>query len=381
MVAIVWAGSYFSWKLGIDKLQTNSQQQLDQFVSHLDARLARFKFIPQLISKNMILVDLLKNPESSPRRDLVNHFLEDINTIIGASDTYLMNAQGLTLSASNWHKKHTFNNKNFNFRPYFIEAMKGKLGRYFALGSTSGERGYYFAYPITYGIETLGVIVVKMDLNNIELNWSNRKIQFIVSDPEGITFITTQPEWLYQSIKPLSTETLKRIHESQRYKDVQLKEMKINTIDSISDTSQILEIKNGKGKRKKEYFTIQKNMPHAGWDVMIMAPLTDLKQNRLNTIIVLSLILILSILISFLFWQRIKRQHEKEHFQQEAQRQLEHQVAVRTTDLTHEIEERIRTEVRLRETQNELIQTAKLAVLGQMSASISHELNNPLAAI
>jgi len=381
LISIIWSGAYFSWKLGIEKLQTNIQQQLDQFVSHLDARLARFQFVPQLISKNMILVDLLKNPESSPRRDLVNHLLEDINEIIGASDTYLMNAEGLTLSASNWHKKNTFNDKNFSFRPYFIEAMKGNTGRYFALGSTSGERGYYFAYPITYGIETLGVIVVKMNLNNIELNWSNRKTQFIVSDPEGITFITTQSDWLFQSVKPLSSETLKKLQESQRYKDIELKEMKVNTIDLLSKNIKIIKIKNTLNKRNKEYFTIQKNMPHAGWDVMILAPLTELKQNRLNTIIVLLLIIILSLLISFLFWQRIKRQHEKDHFQQEAQKQLEHQVAVRTTDLTHEIDERKRTEIRLRETQNELIQTAKLAVLGQMSASISHELNNPLAAI
>ncbi len=381
MFVIIWTGGYISWKFGFDKLQVNSQQQLDQFVSHLDARLARFQFIPQLISKNMILVELLKQPDSSPRIDLVNHFLEDINNIIGASDTYLMNAQGLTLAASNWQEEQTFNNRNFNFRPYFIEAMKGKLGRYFALGSTSGERGYYFAYPIIYASQNLGVIVVKMDLANIESNWSNRKIQFIVSDPEGITFITTQPSWLYQSIKPLSTETLQQIHQSKRYMGVNIKTMDINILRSISSNSNIIRINNGTEKSNNEYFTIQKNISHAGWDVMIMAPLSELRKNQLNTTIVLFLIIILFTLIFFLVRQRLKRQHEREHFQQEAQKQLEHQVSVRTTDLMHEIDERKRTEQMLRETQDELIQTAKLAVLGQMSASISHELNNPLAAI
>ncbi|MDX2505863.1 MAG: ATP-binding protein [Gammaproteobacteria bacterium] len=381
MFVIIWTGGYISWKFGFDKLQVNSQQQLDQFVSHLDARLARFQFIPQLISKNMILVELLKQPDSSPRIDLVNHFLEDINNIIGASDTYLMNAQGLTLAASNWQEEQTFNNRNFNFRPYFIEAMKGKLGRYFALGSTSGERGYYFAYPIIYASQNLGVIVVKMDLANIESNWSNRKIQFIVSDPEGITFITTQPSWLYQSIKPLSTETLQQIHQSKRYMGVKIKIMDINILRSISSNSNIIRINNGTEKSNNEYFTIQKNISHAGWDVMIMAPLSELRKNQLNTTIVLFLIIILFTLIFFLVRQRLKRQHEREHFQQEAQKQLEHQVSVRTTDLMHEIDERKRTEQMLRETQDELIQTAKLAVLGQMSASISHELNNPLAAI
>ncbi|MCU7938636.1 MAG: GHKL domain-containing protein [gamma proteobacterium symbiont of Bathyaustriella thionipta] len=381
MIIVTWAGGYYSWKFGIEKLHINSQQQLDQFVSHLDARLARFQFIPQLISKNMLLVDLLKQPDSSPRIDIVNHFLEDINTIIGASDTYLMNSDGLTLAASNWQKEQTFNNQNFSFRPYFIEAMQGKTGRYFALGSTSGKRGYYFAYPIIYATHHLGVIVVKMDLSNIELNWSNRKIQFIVSDPQGITFITTQPKWLYQSIKPLSTETLKKIHDSQRYNGVKIKNMDINELRSVSSQSSILKINDNAVNRNKEYFAIQKNMPYAGWDVMILAPLSELRKKQFNTSIVILLILIVSLLVSFLVWQRLKRRQEREHFQQEAQKQLEHQVAVRTTDLTHEIDERKRTEKTLRETQDELIQTAKLAVLGQMSASISHELNNPLAAI
>ena len=378
---IIWFGGYISWVLGIDKLQKNSQQHLDQFVSHIDARLARFQFIPQLISKNTILVELLKDPESNPRIDLVNHFLEDINHIIGASDTYLMNSQGLTLAASNWQKEQTFNNQNFSFRPYFTEAMKGNLGRYFALGTTSGKRGYYFAYPITYAAQNLGVIVVKMDLSNIELNWSNRKIQFIVNDHEGITFITTQPKWLYHSIKPLSDKTLQQINLSQRYKGIMIKELDFNILRSISPNSSIIRIKNTTNQRNNDYFTIQKNMPHAGWQVMILAPLSDIRESRLFTIIVLSLIVILSLLISFLIWQRLKRQHEREFFQQEAQKQLEHQVTVRTLDLTHEIEERRQTEKILRETQDELIQTAKLAVLGQMSASISHELNNPLAAI
>ena len=381
LFAVIWFGSYISWKIGIDRLNDNSQQQLDQFVSHLDSHLARFQFIPQLISKNSILVELLKQPDSNPRKDLVNHFLEDINDIIGASDTYLMDSQGLTLAASNWLEERTFNDKNFNFRPYFIDAMEGKLGRYFALGSTSGKRGYYFAYPVIYAAQNLGVIVVKMDLSNIEANWSGRKIQFIVSDPEGITFITTQSKWLYHSTKPLSDETLKKISLSQRYNGIDIKNLDIEVLRIISPYSNILRINNHTKKNNNEYFTIQHNMSHAGWDIMILAPLNELRRYQINTIIFLSLIVILFLLISFLVWQRIKRQNERTHIQQEVQKQLEHQVAVRTTDLTHEIDERKRTENILRETQDELIQTAKLAVLGQMSASISHELNNPLAAI
>jgi len=382
MLIITWIGGYISWNIGIDRLHKNSQQQLEQFVSHLDARLARFQFFPQLITKNQLLVELLKQPKSTPRINLVNHFLEEINTIIGASDTYLMDANGLTLAASNWQSEQTFSNVNFSFRPYFIEAMKGKLGRYFALGTTSGKRGYYFAYPITYAAQNLGVIVVKMDLSNIELYWSQRKIQFIVSDPQGVIFITTKPEWLYHSIKPISEETRKQIATSQRYSNIDIKHLEIDELRSVSSASTILKINNHKQNKElinNEYLSIKKNMPHAGWDVTILAPLSEVREIRIITLIVLFLMVTLLLLIGFLAWQRHKRQLERERFQQEAQRQLEHQVLVRTTDLTHE--EHKHTEKILRETQDELIQTAKLAVLGQMSASISHELNNPLAAI
>ncbi len=381
MLVITWIGGYISWNIAIRELHANSQQQLDQFVSHLDARLARFQFIPQLISKNQILVELLKQPQNRPRINLVNHFLEEINSIIGASDTYLMDAQGLTLAASNWQGEHPFTNQNFNFRPYFTEAMKGKLGRYFALGTTSGKRGYYFAYPIRYAAQNLGVVVVKMDLSDIGLQWSQRKIQFIISDLQGIIFITTQPDWLYQSIKPLSHKTLKEIDHSQRYSGVEINNMNINILNSLSSGSKIIKINHQQDTTKNEYLSIQKNMLQAGWNVMILAPLGEVRQNRMITLVVLFLTVTLLLLITFLAWQRYRRRQEKERFQHEAQKQLEQQVAVRTTDLTHEIEEHKRTEKILRETQDELIQTAKLAVLGQMSASISHELNNPLAAI
>ncbi len=381
LVLMVWLGAYISWNIGIEKLRDNSRLQLDQFIGHLDARLARFQFVPQLITKNQLLLDLLKNPQSTPRVDLVNRFLEEINNIIGASDTYLMNAKGTTLAASNWQGKHPFVGENFSFRPYFSEAMKGKLGRYFALGTTSGERGYYFAYPITYAASHLGVIVVKMNLSNIEQYWSQRDIQFMVTDPDGIIFITTQPGWLYHSIKPISAETRRQILLSQHYGNIGIEDLEHVQLQSFSADSSILQINMDNQTNNVEYLTIQQEMPSAGWNVMILAPLKQVNQTRLITIVVLLLSMALLLLIAFLARQRYRRQQEKEHFQVETKKQLEQEVSVRTVDLRNEIAEHKRTEKLLQDTQEELIQTAKLAVLGEMSASISHELNNPLAAI
>ena len=93
VATLIWLSYQISWNRGIEQLHNSNRQQLEQFVDHLEARLARFEFIPQLIAKNQLLVDVLNNPDSGPRIDIANHFLEEINTIIGASDSYLMNDQ------------------------------------------------------------------------------------------------------------------------------------------------------------------------------------------------------------------------------------------------------------------------------------------------
>ena len=67
---------------------------------------------------------------------------------------------------------------------------------------------------------------------------------------------------------------------------------------------------------------------------------------------------------------------------------LESRVASRTAELSRinetlrsEIAERREAEAALKRAQDELVQVGKLSALGQMSAGISHELNQPLMAI
>ncbi|GAL34512.1 signal transduction histidine kinase regulating C4-dicarboxylate transport system [Vibrio maritimus] len=95
----------------------------------------------------------------------------------------------------------------------------------------------------------------------------------------------------------------------------------------------------------------------------------------------MALVFISLYLVVALAENRRYRHRQIEQLQAEAKQKLEFQVMERTAKLHVEIDERVKTEKALRQAQDELIQAAKLAVLGQMSASISHELNNPLAAI
>jgi two-component system C4-dicarboxylate transport sensor histidine kinase DctB len=147
----------------------------------------------------------------------------------------------------------------------------------------------------------------------------------------------------------------------------------------VTESSLIIRIKSEASTT--DFLSNYGDMPEAGWSVRILTPLEDLHRQSFISAFTALLLALSLLLIALLAWQWNRRHQERERIHQEAEKLLEREVTLRTADLQNAIEEHKRTEQTLRKTQGELIQTAKLAVLGQMSASISHELNNPLAAI
>jgi C4-dicarboxylate-specific signal transduction histidine kinase len=50
LVLVFWTGYSVSWRNGLHKLRFTNQQQLEQFIDHLDSQLSRYGFIPQLVA-------------------------------------------------------------------------------------------------------------------------------------------------------------------------------------------------------------------------------------------------------------------------------------------------------------------------------------------
>jgi len=391
---VIWQ----TWKWvkddSLNDLSAQGHSQLNLYVTHLKGQLEKYKFLPELLSTNKRLVDLLRKPGDSERADALNRYLETVNTISGASDTYLMDRDGLTIAASNWQSERPFVGRNFSYRPYFREAIQGGLGRYFALGTTSRKRGYYFAFPVRHEGDILGAVVIKIDMTGVEEQWGGRKEEIVVTDPDGIIFITTRPEWRFRSLsESLSDSARERIVASKRYPKIELTASPLlRETGSRFNTEKLVRLQTGQQKGTSDYsdhYLIQtRAMPEAGWQVHFLTPLDVINERLLIAISIATSVFTVVILLAMFMRQRYKRRKERSVYEAKAQEalrdahdQLEQRVQERTTELSREIEERRNTEAALRRTQDELIQAAKLAVIGQMSTGISHEINQPLAAI
>ncbi|GAB6191669.1 sensor histidine kinase [Desulfocastanea catecholica] len=394
LVQILNVVSTWTYTRSLVDLLEQGNVRLELYTNYLQGILGKYESLPELLAIDDHLVRALLNPHEKKRIEILNRYLETINKVSDTLDTYLMNKDGLTIAASNWNEERPFIGRNFNYRPYFKQAMEGKLGRYFALGSTSSKRGYYFAYPVRKGEEILGAVAVKINIDTVEQSWAARDENFLVSDPDGVVFITTNPEWRFKTLEPLEQSVVERITLSRRYQDAVFLPLS-HEIKTIRDAVQILNIDRGEGKTQRQVLKQSQFMSNAGWNVHILSDTRVLRKKVLMVNIMVGTGLSLAYMLVLLFLQRNHRlaemrriEEESKRALQEANEQLESRVLDRTQKLTEtnemlrkEILDRKQTEIKLKRTRKELIHAAKLAVLGQMSAGINHELNQPLAAI
>ncbi|MET2848652.1 ATP-binding protein [Vibrio owensii] len=372
-----FAGGHWVWNASYQSLLDKHQSQLERFSSHIQNKLDKYAHIPHLLSKDEPLVEALLNPNNSAQLEITNRYLESVNDVIAAADTYLIDKWGTTIAASNWRKERSFIGRNFAFRPYFKQAIIGQRAEYYALGSTSGKRGYYYSYPLVYAGGVLGVVVVKMDLSKIEDNWQQPKSIFVASDPNGIIFMSSRSDWLFKSLQPLDEPKAAEVWASRQYLDTTIESLGFVGDMELTHT----EAKQGYPYNKGTLVISSLPLKDLKLTIRVLSPKQSVVWITMGYLLVLTLVFTVLFLVGQLIYHRQQRHLQLERIQQEANQKLEYQVMARTAELQAEIAQRIETEQTLRLTQDELVQAAKLAVLGQMSASISHELNNPLAAI
>ena len=385
-----------SWvrQIALEELRTRSGYTLNLVVENLHGELAKFRFQPELLASMRDFSSALHEEADPALIHQVNLELERINKVSGALDTYLMDRSGLTIAASNWAADKTFVGNNFSYRPYFQAAMQGKTGVYFALGTTSGERGYYFSYPVRDGEKITGAIVTKIKLGHLEAGWRSPDGEIIVTDQHGVIFMSSNSEWLYRTLEPVSRETAAALMKSRQYNRVELTPLNAEMRSAGNGEPQFIAIasevpnRQPRQQAKTEYLLTDASMADAGWHVMMLADTKSVDRQAQIAIVIAALIMVSLTLAAAIVHQWRRRISERIALQEAAKGQLEQRVEQRTAELVEankrlkaEIQDRQYAEEELRRTQSELVQATKLAALGQMSAGLSHELNQPLAAI
>lgn len=355
-------------------------RQLQIIALDLESMLERYETLPFTLGVNPEVVQVLLQPADRGGIQRLNRLLKLIRQQAKVSAIYLMDREGNTLAASNWDEALTFVGKNFAFRPYFRDAVNGGAGRFYGIGNATGEPGYFIAQPVYADsmhrlAAPVGVIAVKIGLAEFEQAWHSSHEPIALADRSGVVFLSNRPDWRYHSMTPLDEQAQRHLAGTLQYA--------AQTIYPIASLPK--SVRAGFGEH------VSKPVGRLGWQLMMFP--SQARINRAALLSALGAFLVLAA-TAISYWavhqrrRRLEEQRQSRKALQQAAEELDRKIAQRTEELmqaNQHLESRYaklqEAEHLLRSTQNELVQAGKLAMLGQMAAGVTHELNQPLAAI
>ncbi|WP_284179930.1 ATP-binding protein [Rhabdaerophilum sp. SD176] len=354
-------GSFWAWLWTGRAIVDTARDRLTLYETSLDAAVERFRYLPEFMALTEPVRALLEAPDPTRAVQADAHLLR-IARSAGADVLFVMNADGLTLAASNAGEPTSFVGQNYAFRPYYRAAIEAGSGRYYAVGATTGKPGYFLASRIDGPQGPLGVAVVKVDLAPLEAEWRRTAEKVALVDEQGVVFLATDPAWLYHPLAPLAPDALRYLEETRKYGSPPQIGPPLTQGSSTRFGLALTTLQPAPGQAET-LFELAHPLPGHGWRLMLLAPVT--RASEMASLAAFS-VLVLG-LVAFLASTVLAQRRAHARARERAHAELERRVEERT--------------LALREAQDGLVQSAKLAGLGQGLAGIAHEMAQPLAAM
>ncbi|PMH43111.1 hypothetical protein BCU68_03730 [Vibrio sp. 10N.286.49.B3] len=362
-------------------LTTQLESSTHYTEQQIHAEMAKFQQIPNLLSHDPRVTAFFGHPSSLQN---LNDLTKKWAAQTLADAIYIHNGDGQVIAASNFDSHYSFVGENFDFRPYFYRAIQGENTQFFALGLKSNQRGYYFSSPIYAQDQIVGVITVKVNLALIEQHLNNQEFKWIAIDSNGIVFLASDRTWLYQVLMPLSMQQKRQLDYTQQYgSQVILANTGTEQHQPSNIYSQTPFESDALLKQKETYFYVNP-VNEQSFQVISLYNRANITQQSLQQTL---LILVIYSLMTSIIWFWVQTYNAKKYLTQ-LNLDLETKVHRRTLHLyksNQQLQQTLfqyqKSQLLLKNTQNELTQAAKLALLGELSASINHEINQPLAAL
>ncbi|HRU38685.1 MAG TPA: PAS domain S-box protein, partial [Candidatus Goldiibacteriota bacterium] len=300
-LAVIWLSSlFFTRSIKEENTIKELEKNLAQAAKEIESRL----FTNPDNSAAVVLADprtasiLLEDSKAVPPEFI--EVLEAIRAPISADIVYVMNEKG-DVVASTSYRHDDLTGKNYSFRPYFTEAIKGKRHSYAGLGVTTNRRGIYFSYPVYSGDRTRprGVLVVKAGLEPADQILSRFTQPAVLISPEGVIFSSNRKELLFTSVIDIPAASLERIRKENQFAGTEIRKAPVT--NSFASTEEYLE-----GIR---HYCVRKELSRKGWSVVLceksdsVAELTVTQRN--SFIAAVSAVSILFTLIMILLLARL----------------------------------------------------------------------------
>jgi two-component system C4-dicarboxylate transport sensor histidine kinase DctB len=368
-VLLILAGAVIVATLAMHQAQRHSledeaaraQDQLSLYANTLQTLIERYRALPAVLALDPELRAALRGPVSAETTQALNLKLEQINGAAQSSTLELLDRDGLAIGASNWKLPSSYVGHNYGFRPYFTQTKATGVGRFYAVGVTSGIPGYFLANAVRDDAGLfIGAMVVKLEFPDLEHTWAQGDDLLLVSDAKGVVFIANQPGWRYRSLHPLSDKDRSELGSTRQYDKQPLTPLTQEPLRTFNDSSHLSRVVAPEGTT--DYLWQSLPLQPEGWTLHLLRKPQPAPEDLRNAALAAAGTWLTLVFLGLFLYQRWRLARMRQRSREE----LEQLVEARTRDL--------------RTAQDGLVQSTKLAALGQMSAALAHEINQPLTA-
>jgi two-component system, NtrC family, C4-dicarboxylate transport sensor histidine kinase DctB len=382
-VALVWlAVGIAADRATLASLTERAETSLPLAMSVLRSEVDKQRSVPAILSEDPDIRNILAAPAPASV-DRVNRRLEDLRRTTGATVLYLLDARGLTIAASNYAEPTSFVGSDYSFRPYFVRAMETGAAAQYALGTVSRRSGLYITRRVDVGGQAIGVVVLKVEFDGIERDWSAGDNVVFVTGDHGIVLATTQADWRYHALAPVPPDLASRIRDSLQFGAAPLTPLGIEERRGTVRATATAD--------PRRFVAVSQPLadPILDWTLHLWVPAdAALAQARLSYRLQALAGLMLIGTAGFLVVRRRRNIRRRQDNLRIAALELERRVEERTVEL-REANQRLVEESRTRQAAEERVETLRhsldqanrLASLGQITAGVAHEINQPVAAI
>ncbi len=348
---VLWGTNDFLTERSTETTRVRAELRATLYSGQLQSELQRNAVVPMMLARDPALITALASDDFA----FTSARLISAQKEIGVASIRLLDASGRTVAATERQLLGT----NYVSAPYFVDAMRSRDTVFTVAASDRGGFEFVYSRAIADSSGTLGVVVVGADLQQLERNWAGITDAVAVTDSTGVVILSTEARWRglpleeALSVRPAPSAIERAFQVSTDWTN--------NPADAYV-----------KGRAVMQTET---RIPFRGWRMHSFTTYESIRE-RVNTVLAFEA-MVLAVLAALLFYIMSRRaQRRSVAYMQESA-----DLRALNARLTREIAARERVQRELRVAEQTVQQSSKLAALGEMSAGVSHELNQPLAAM
>ncbi|MEM9899892.1 MAG: ATP-binding protein [Pseudomonadota bacterium] len=355
ILAVAGVTLYFSNVLLTERFtettRNRAELRLALYSGNVVSELQRNSVVPLLLAQDPALINALNSNDYSQSTQRLISFREEI----GAAAIMMLDATGRAVAST---ERNLIGSTHRN-EPYFVDALRSSDTVFTVVDLETGAKRFTYSRKITSERETAGVISVAVDLQKYEQSWSGIADAVLVTDTSGQIILATEPLWRGRTIE----EALA----AQSPPSAIERALKATADWSfLPPDAYVL----GEAVMRSEA-----RIPFRGWRIVSFTTYSSVRE-RVNGVLALEIMAFALILAGTFYFLSRRAQSRSRLFQRESA-----ELRLLNERLQQEIAEREKAEKNLEVAEQTLAQSSKLAALGEMSAAVSHELNQPLAAM